>query len=104
MFFSLINIYAVFRGIFIVLHLFLFTQIILYLRMCLAHSAGLDPTCQSLADMQDQAPAIGRYVRELMTNGFTDLESTYSKIEDMNPVEMYISLMQQLLSSAGGSH
>ncbi|XP_040217375.1 proteasome adapter and scaffold protein ECM29 isoform X2 [Rana temporaria] len=79
-----------------------FLEIILYLRMCLAHGAGLDPTCQSLADMQDQAPAIGRYVRELMTNGFTDLESTNSKIEDMNPVEMYISLMQQLLSSAGG--
>nr|DBA28234.1 TPA: hypothetical protein GDO54_008627 [Pyxicephalus adspersus] len=78
-----------------------FLEIILYLRMCLAHSAGLDPTCQSLAEMQDQAPAIGRYVRELMTNGFSDPEST-SKIEDMNPVEMYISLMQQLLSSAGG--
>lgn len=70
--------------------------------MCLAHSAGLDPTCESLAGMQDQAPAIGRYVRELMTNGFTGPEST--KMEDINPVEMYISLIQQLLSSAGGSY
>ncbi|XP_018425453.1 PREDICTED: proteasome-associated protein ECM29 homolog [Nanorana parkeri] len=79
-----------------------FLEIILYLRMCLAHSAGLDPKYYSLVDMQDQAPVVGRYVRELMTNGFTDLESTASKIEDMNPVEMYINLMQQLLSSAGG--
>ncbi|KAM9329749.1 proteasome adapter and scaffold protein ECM29 [Gastrophryne carolinensis] len=79
-----------------------FLEIILYLRMCLAHSAGLDPTSQSLADMQDQAPALGRYVRELMTSGFTDPESSSSKNEDMNPVEMYISLMQQLLSSSGG--
>ncbi|XP_068090418.1 proteasome adapter and scaffold protein ECM29 isoform X2 [Hyperolius riggenbachi] len=77
-----------------------FLEIILYLRMCLAHSASLDPTCQSLADMQDQAPALGRYVRDLMDSGFTDPESTSSNNEDMNPVEMYISLMHQLLASS----
>ncbi|XP_069812868.1 proteasome adapter and scaffold protein ECM29-like, partial [Dendropsophus ebraccatus] len=76
-----------------------FLEIILYLRMCLAHSAGVDPTCQSLADMQDQAPALGRYVRELMSYSIT---SPDSKNGDMNPVEMYISLIQQLLSAAGG--
>ncbi|KAM3938188.1 proteasome adapter and scaffold protein ECM29 isoform 2-T2 [Leptodactylus fuscus] len=77
-----------------------FLEIILYLRMCLAHSAGVDPTCQSLADMQDQAPALGRYVRELMSNDITVPDS--SKNGEMNPVEMYISLIQQLLSAAGG--
>ncbi|XP_056374752.1 proteasome adapter and scaffold protein ECM29 [Hyla sarda] len=76
-----------------------FLEIILYLRMCLAHSAGVDPTCQSLADMQDQAPALGRYVRKLMSN---DVTSPDSKNGDMNPVEMYISLIQQLLSASGG--
>lgn len=33
-------------------------QIVLYLRMCLAHSAGATPVSKSLADMQDDAPAI----------------------------------------------
>ncbi|KAM4053541.1 proteasome adapter and scaffold protein ECM29 isoform 2-T2 [Anomaloglossus baeobatrachus] len=77
-----------------------FLEIILYLRMCLAHSAGVDPTFQSLADMQDQAPALGRYVRELMSNDMNAPD--ISKDEDMNPVEMYISLIQQLLSASGG--
>ncbi|XP_075681729.1 proteasome adapter and scaffold protein ECM29 [Rhinoderma darwinii] len=77
-----------------------FLEIILYLRMCLAHGAGVDPTCQSLADMQDQAPALGCYVRGLMSNGITAPDS--SKNGDLNPVEMYISLIQQLLSAAGG--
>ncbi|XP_072010829.1 proteasome adapter and scaffold protein ECM29 isoform X2 [Engystomops pustulosus] len=77
-----------------------FLEIILYLRMCLAHSAGVDPSCQSLADMQDQAPALGCYVRELISNDITAQDS--SKNGDVNPVEMYISLIQQLLSAAGG--
>ncbi|XP_040273233.1 proteasome adapter and scaffold protein ECM29 [Bufo bufo] len=77
-----------------------FLEIILYLRMCLAHSAGVDPTCQSLADMQDQAPALRRYVKELMSKDVTALDP--SKNGDLNPVEMYISLVQQLLSAAGG--
>ncbi|XP_063311357.1 proteasome adapter and scaffold protein ECM29 [Pelobates fuscus] len=79
-----------------------FLEIILYLRMCLAHSAGVTPTCQSLADMQDQAPALGRYIRELMSNEFIALDSSSSKNGDMNPVEMYMSLVQQLLSAVGG--
>ncbi|XP_075067043.1 proteasome adapter and scaffold protein ECM29 [Mixophyes fleayi] len=79
-----------------------FVEIILYLRMCLAHSAGVDPTCQSLADMQDQAPALGRYVRELISSGPTSPEFFSSKNGDVNPVEMYINLIQQLLSAAGG--
>lgn len=69
--------------------------------MCLAHSAGVDPTCQSLTDMQDQAPALGCYVRELESIDITAPDS--SENQDMNPVEMYISLIQQLLSEAGGN-
>ncbi|KAM4809917.1 proteasome adapter and scaffold protein ECM29 [Rhinophrynus dorsalis] len=79
-----------------------FLEIILYLRMCLAHSAGVNPTCQSLADMQDQAPALGRYVRELMSSDFVAPESSSDKNGNKNPVEMYISLIQQLLSAVGG--
>ncbi|XP_053321854.1 proteasome adapter and scaffold protein ECM29 [Spea bombifrons] len=79
-----------------------FLEIILYLRMCLAHSAGVSPTCQSLADMQDQAPALGRYIRELMSSGLTARESSSTKNGDMNPVEMYINLIQQLLTAGGG--
>ncbi|XP_066460523.1 proteasome adapter and scaffold protein ECM29 isoform X2 [Eleutherodactylus coqui] len=77
-----------------------FLEIILYLRMCLAHSAGVDASCQSLVDMQDQAPALGRYVRELMANDITAPNSP--KNGDLNPVDMYISLIEQLLSAAGG--
>ncbi|KAM8960529.1 proteasome adapter and scaffold protein ECM29 [Pelodytes ibericus] len=79
-----------------------FLEIILYLRMCLAHSAGVTPTSQSLADMQDQAPALGRYIRELMSSSFSAPESSNSKNGDMNPVEMYISLIQQLITAVGG--
>ncbi|XP_075450242.1 proteasome adapter and scaffold protein ECM29 isoform X2 [Ascaphus truei] len=79
-----------------------FLEIILYLRMCLAHSAGVTPTCQSLADMQDQAPALGRYIRELMSSGSIAPASSSSKNEDLSPVEMYIGLLQQLLSAVGG--
>uniref|UniRef100_A0A8B9G0Z4 Ecm29 proteasome adaptor and scaffold n=1 Tax=Amazona collaria TaxID=241587 RepID=A0A8B9G0Z4_9PSIT len=76
---------------------------ILYLRMCLAHSAGVVPTSQSLADMQDQAPAIGRYIRNLMSGNHISLSSSSSsKSAETNPVHMYIGLLQQLLTNVGG--
>ncbi|KAG8455024.1 hypothetical protein GDO86_001298 [Hymenochirus boettgeri] len=78
-----------------------FLEIILYLRMCLAHSAGLTPTSQSIADMQDQAPALGRYIRDLMSTDFKSSHSSKDN-EDINPVDMYISLLQQLLSAVAG--
>uniref|UniRef100_A0A8B9G158 Ecm29 proteasome adaptor and scaffold n=1 Tax=Amazona collaria TaxID=241587 RepID=A0A8B9G158_9PSIT len=75
----------------------------LYLRMCLAHSAGVVPTSQSLADMQDQAPAIGRYIRNLMSGNHISLSSSSSsKSAETNPVHMYIGLLQQLLTNVGG--
>ncbi|NXS93447.1 ECM29 protein, partial [Jacana jacana] len=80
-----------------------FGEIVLYLRMCLAHSAGVVPTSQSLADMQDHAPAIGRYVRNLMSGNHTTFSSSSSsKSAEANPVHVYIGLLQQLLAGVGG--
>lgn len=78
-----------------------FGEIVLYLRMCLAHSAGVVPTSQSLADMQDHAPAIGRYIRNLLSGHFITSSSS-TKSGESNPVQIYISLLQQLLSGVGG--
>ncbi|XP_064355758.1 proteasome adapter and scaffold protein ECM29-like isoform X3 [Dromaius novaehollandiae] len=81
-----------------------FGEIVLYLRMCLAHSAGVVPTLQSLADMQDHAPAIGRYIRNLMSGNHVSSSSfsSSSKSVETNPVQIYIGLLQQLLSGVGG--
>ncbi|XP_039184910.1 proteasome adapter and scaffold protein ECM29 isoform X2 [Crotalus tigris] len=78
-----------------------FGEIVLYLRMCLAHSAGVVPTSQSLADMQDHAPAIGRYIRNLLSGNI--ITSSSSKGGESNPVQIYISLLQQLLSGVGAT-
>ncbi|NXY77764.1 ECM29 protein, partial [Glareola pratincola] len=79
-----------------------FGEIVLYLRMCLAHSAGVVPTSQSLADMQDHAPAIGRYVRNLLSGNHISFSSSSSKSAETNPVHIYIGLLQQLLAGVGG--
>ncbi|KAL7841457.1 hypothetical protein SRHO_G00251480 [Serrasalmus rhombeus] len=73
-----------------------FEEIILYLRMCLAHSAGATPTSQSLIDMQDDAPLIGRYIRSLLAN------EASPKGFETSPVQVYMDLLQQLLSAVGG--
>ncbi|XP_061108083.1 proteasome adapter and scaffold protein ECM29 isoform X2 [Conger conger] len=78
-----------------------FGEIILYLRMCLAHSAGAKPTTQSLADMQDHAPAIGRYVQSLLSSDPLPSPSS-PKSAESNPVQLYMELLQQLLSAIGG--
>lgn len=78
-------------------------QIVLYLRMCLAHSAGATPVSKSLADMQDDAPAIGRYIHTLLSNQpLTSSSSTGTKGAEVNPVQVYMELLQQLLSAVGG--
>ncbi|KAF4804062.1 proteasome-associated protein ECM29 [Turdus rufiventris] len=81
--------------------------IVLYLRMCLAHSAGVVPTSQNLAEMQDHAPAIGRYIRNLMSGNHISFSSSSSsssssKSAETNPVHIYIGLLQQLLAGVGG--
>ena len=79
--------------------LLLCLQIMLYLRMCLAYSAGTTPLSKGLADMQDDAPAIGRYVHTLLTS---DAQPLGSKVAEANPVQVYMDLLQQLLSAIGG--
>lgn len=78
----------------------LFPQIVLYLRTCLSYSAGATPTTQSLMDMQDDAPLIGRYVQSLLSNDASP--SSANKGGEVNPVHVYIDLLQQLLSAVGG--
>lgn len=68
----------------------------MYLRMCLAHSAGATPISQNLIDMQDDAPAIGRYVHSLLS------AEQSPKGDEANPVQVYMDLLQQLLSAVGG--
>ncbi|XP_020501213.2 proteasome adapter and scaffold protein ECM29 [Labrus bergylta] len=75
-----------------------FAEIVLYLRMCLAHSAGATPMSTRLPDMQDDAPAIGRYVQTLLSSD----QPTVSKGFEANPVHVYMDLLQQLLSAVGG--
>ncbi|XP_032418373.1 proteasome adapter and scaffold protein ECM29 [Xiphophorus hellerii] len=72
-----------------------FGEIMLYLRMCLAHSAGTRPMSTRLLDMQDDAPAIGRYIHTL-------LSAEPPKGLEGNPVHVYMDLLQQLLSAVGG--
>ncbi|XP_074545554.1 proteasome adapter and scaffold protein ECM29 [Halichoeres trimaculatus] len=75
-----------------------FAEILLYLRMCLAHSAGATPMSTRLADMQDDAPAIGRYIQTLLSSD----QPAVSKGSEANPVHAYMDLLQQLLSAVGG--
>lgn len=71
----------------------------LYLRMCLAHSAGATPLSSRMSDMQDDAPAIGRYVQSLLSSEHQPLAS---KGSEANPIHVYMDLLQQLLSAVGG--
>lgn len=67
----------------------------------MAHSAGATPASQSLIDMQDDAPVVGRFVRSLLANEAPPSSST-PKGEEANPVQVYMDLLQQLLSAVGG--
>lgn len=79
--------------------LVVFPQIICYLRMCLAYSAGATPVSTRLGAMQDDAPAIGRYVQTLLSS---EHQPSGSKGAEANPVHVYVDLLQQLLSAGGG--
>ncbi len=73
---------------------------VLYLRMCLAYSAGVASTSQSMMDMQDDAPLIGRYVQSLLSSEASPSSAT--KGGEASPVHVYMDLLQQLLSAVGG--
>ncbi|KAA0722414.1 Proteasome-associated protein ECM29 -like protein [Triplophysa tibetana] len=77
-----------------------FGEIVLYLRLCLVNSAGATATSQSLIDMQDDAPLIGRYVQSLLSNEVSP--SFTPKGGEANPVHVYMDLLHQLLSAVGG--
>ncbi|KAK2816960.1 hypothetical protein Q5P01_025151 [Channa striata] len=62
-------------------------------------SAGVTPMSTRLADMQDDAPAIGRYIQTLL---YSEPQPSVSKVSEANPVHVYIDLLQQLLSAVGG--
>lgn len=68
--------------------------------MCLTNSAGATPTSQSLIDMQDDAPLIGRYVKSLLSNEVSP--SSAPKGGEANPIHVYMDLLNQLLSAVGG--
>ncbi|TMS22810.1 Proteasome adapter and scaffold protein ECM29 [Larimichthys crocea] len=76
-----------------------FGEIICYLRMCLAYSAGATPVSTRLGAMQDDAPAIGHYVQTLLSS---EHQPSGSKGAEANPVHVYVDLLQQLLSAGGG--
>ncbi|KAG2466369.1 ECM29 protein, partial [Polypterus senegalus] len=78
-----------------------FGEIILYLRMCLAYSAGAMPTSQSIADMQDNAPVIARYIKNLLTKTQDDSFPS-NRVSNLNPVLIYVELLHQLVSATGG--
>lgn len=52
-----------------------------------------------LADMQDDAPAIGRYVHTLLSS---EHHTSGSKGAETNPIYAYMDLLQQLLCAVGG--
>ena len=68
-------------------------QIVMYLRMCLAYNAGVVPRLESTQAMQEQAPVIAKYVKQLLQQ-----QSHKGK----GPVQTYIELIKNLLSAIGG--
>lgn len=68
-----------------------FQQIVIYLRMCLAQCAGCQPT-PVFSEMQEQAPRVAVYVRQLL--------SQYPL--DTGPIAWYIDMLRQLLTAISG--
>ena len=64
----------------------------MYLRMCLAHSAGVAPNLDTVSSMEEQAPAIAAYVKQLICD----------HPGDKGPIALYIDIIKQLLNAIGG--
>ena len=60
--------------------------------MCLAHSAGATPNLDTITSMEEQAPLIAAYVRQLISD----------KSGDKGPIFVYIDIIKQLLNAIGG--
>lgn len=66
----------------------------MYLRTCLAYSAGVLPDIESTSAMQAQAPAIARYMETLLAG----------QTGDKSPVSIYMGIIRQLLTAIGGQY
>ncbi|XP_074640240.1 proteasome adapter and scaffold protein ECM29-like [Tubulanus polymorphus] len=70
-----------------------YTMILTYLRMCLAYNAGVTPDMDSMSSMLSQAPAIGKYVCDLLQQESGDKNG---------PIQIYVELCGTLLKTLGG--
>jgi len=61
--------------------------------MCLASSAGVVPNIESKPAMQQQAPAIGRYICQLISEGGSQTQL----------VVAYVDVARQLLAAFNGN-
>lgn len=68
-------------------------EIILFLRACLAHSAGFKPDMESIVTMKEQAPHLAKFVQSLLQEGRSE----------MGPIQMYVTLIRPLLKAVGGA-
>lgn len=70
-----------------------FSQVAVYLRMCLAYSAEVSPNVSKTSEMKKQGPTLSRYVN--------DLVETYAG-DSGAPVSTYTGLLRQYVSAIGG--
>ena len=68
------------------------SQILMYLRMCLANSAGVRPALESFHAMQAQAPLMAATLQALLRD----------QPGEKGPVGLYIGLIRQVLTAIGG--
>lgn len=65
-----------------------YEQMVLYLRSCLACEAGVIPNTDSLSDMQDQAPAVSKYLLGMLQS---------------DSLQSYLDFIKHLLTVVGGA-
>ncbi|XP_033738890.1 proteasome adapter and scaffold protein ECM29-like [Pecten maximus] len=65
-----------------------YEQMVLYLRSCLAREAGVIPNTDSLSGMQEQAPAVSKYLLGML---------------DSDSLQIYLDFIKHLLTVVGGT-
>ncbi|KAL3868785.1 hypothetical protein ACJMK2_041546 [Sinanodonta woodiana] len=70
-----------------------FVEILVYLRQCLARSAGIQPNMQSLTTMKEQSPYLADYVNKLL-----DEEPGQD-----GPIQIYVDFIKQIVRAIGGA-
>ncbi|GAB6029010.1 hypothetical protein CHUAL_004798 [Chamberlinius hualienensis] len=71
--------------------LFTCTEMLTYMRLCLIHASGLTFEPKTSDDMVSQAPAIAKYVQQLISQGTKERESIQQYI---NFITHYLSVMK----------